>query len=124
VDVATKEVVTVAKAEIGEIMTFVWSPDSRWIAYAKPEAVGMPKVYLYSLESKKTIEATDGWYSSHDPCFSADGKYLFFVSDRDFNPSSAGPSTTTSTAPCPGSISSPWPTTQIGPSSRRAMRWR
>ena len=86
VDVATKEVVTVAKAEIGEIMTFVWSPDSRWIAYAKPEAVGMPKVYLYSLESRKTIEATDGWYSSYDPCFSADGKYLFFVSDRDFNP--------------------------------------
>lgn len=86
VDIATKEVVTVAKAEIGEIMTFVWSPDSRWIAYARPEAVGMPKVYLYSLEAKKTHEVTDGWYASHNPCFSADGKYLFFVSDRDFNP--------------------------------------
>jgi tricorn protease len=86
VDIATKEVVTIAKAEIGEIMTFVWSPDSRWISYAKPEAAGMPKVYLYSLETKKTLAVTDGWYSSHDPCFSADGKYLFFVSDRDFNP--------------------------------------
>ena len=86
VDVASKEVVTVAKAEIGEIMTFVWSPDSRWIAYAKPEAVGMPKVYLYSLETKKTYAVTDGWYASYNPCFSADGKYLFFVSDRDFSP--------------------------------------
>jgi tricorn protease len=86
VDVATQEVITVAKGDIGEIMTFVWSPDSRWIAYAKPEAAGMPKVYLYSLESKKTAAATDGWYASSDPCFSADGKYLFFVSDRDFNP--------------------------------------
>jgi tricorn protease len=86
VDISTKEVVTVAKAEIGEIMTFVWSPDSRWIAYAKPEVVGMPKVYLYSLDTKKTHEVTDGWYASHNPCFSADGKYLFFVSDRDFNP--------------------------------------
>jgi tricorn protease len=86
VDIATKEVVTVAKAEIGEIMTFVWSPDSRWIAYAKPEAVGMPKVYLYSLETKKTFEVTDGWYASYNPSFSADGKYLFFVSERDFDP--------------------------------------
>jgi tricorn protease len=86
VDIATKEVITVAKAEIGEIMTFVWSPDSRWIAYAKPETVGMPKVYLYSLEAKKTYAVTDGWYASYNPCFSADGKYLFFVSDRDFNP--------------------------------------
>ena len=86
VDAATKEVVTVAKAEIGEIMTFVWSPDSRWIAYAKPEVVGLPKVYLYSLETKKTFEVTDGWYASYSPSFSADGKYLFFVSERDFNP--------------------------------------
>ncbi len=86
VDVATQEVVTVAKAEIGEIIDFGWSPDSRWIAYAKPEVVGMPKVYLYSLDTRQTIEVTDGWYASYNPCFSADGKYLFFVSDRDFNP--------------------------------------
>jgi tricorn protease len=86
IDIATKEVVTVAKAQIGEIMTFVWSPDSRWIAYAKPEVVGMPKVYLYSLETKKIFEVTDGWYASYNPSFSADGKYLFFVSERDFNP--------------------------------------
>jgi tricorn protease len=86
IDIATKEVVTVAKAEIGEIMTFVWSPDSRWVAYAKPEPVGMAKVYLYSLEAKKSYAVTDGWYDSYNPSFSADGKYLFFVSDRDFNP--------------------------------------
>jgi tricorn protease len=76
----------VARAEIGEIMTFVWSPDSRWIAYAKPEVEGLPKVYLYSLEGKKTFAVTDGWYGSRNPAFSSDGKYLFFVSDRDFNP--------------------------------------
>jgi tricorn protease len=86
IDIATKEVVTVAKAEIGEIMTFVWSPDSRWVAYAKPEPVGMAKVYLYSLEAKRSYAVTDGWYDSYNPSFSADGKYLFFVSDRDFNP--------------------------------------
>jgi len=29
---------------------------------------------------------TDNWYSSYSPCFSSNGQYLFFVSDRDFNP--------------------------------------
>jgi tricorn protease len=86
VDIETKEVVQVVKAERWELQRFAWSPDSRWIAYAKPEVEGMMKVYLYSLDTKKTVEVTDGWYSSGEPCFSPDGKYLFFVSDRDFNP--------------------------------------
>jgi tricorn protease len=86
VDIATKTVVEVAKAEIGEIRRYCWSPDSRWIAYDKPEVESMPKVYLYSLDTKKTVPVTDGWYSSYSPAFSPEGKYLFFVSDRDFNP--------------------------------------
>jgi tricorn protease len=86
VDIATKEVVVVVQAERWEIPQYVWSPDSRWIAYSKPEVEVMMKVYLYSLDAKKTYEVTDGWYNSGDPSFSSDGKYLFFVSDRDFNP--------------------------------------
>ena len=86
VDVATKEVVLICKAEAFEIQRFAWSPDSRWVAYAKPEVDSMMKVYLYSLDTRKTYEVTDGWYNSGEPAFSSDGKYLFFVSDRDFNP--------------------------------------
>ena len=63
-----------------------WSPDSRWIAYGKPEVDGLTRVHLYSLDSRKTIPVTDGWYNSNEPSFSRDGKYLFFVSDRDFSP--------------------------------------
>ena len=86
VDVATKEVVEVVKAERWEIPQYAWAPDSRWIAYSKPEVDVQMKIYLYSLDTKKTTEVTDGWYNSGDPSFSSDGKYLFFVSDRDFNP--------------------------------------
>lgn len=86
VDVETKKVVEVARAKIWEIRNYCWSPDSNWIAYARPEAATMSKVYLYSLNTKGTFEVTDGWYSSYDPSFSSDGKYLFFVSDRDFSP--------------------------------------
>jgi tricorn protease len=86
VDIEKKKSVMVTQAKAWEIRDYIWSPDSRWIAYSKPEAETMTKVYLYDLSTQKTHEVTDGWYSSYSPCFHADGKYLFFVSDRDFNP--------------------------------------
>lgn len=86
VDIETKEVVEVAKAKRWEIRDYAWSPDSNWIAYAKFEEEAMMKIYLYNCMSKKTYEVTDGWYSSYSPSFHSEGKYLFFVSDRDFNP--------------------------------------
>ncbi len=86
VDVATKKVTTVAKAKVWEVHDAVWSPDSRWIAYAQTEANDMSKVYLYSVEQAKTYEVTDDNFTSTSPVFSGDGKYLFFVSNRDFNP--------------------------------------
>jgi len=86
VDIQTKKVTEVARAKAWEINQYCWSPDSNWIAYVKPELESMMKIYLYNIETKKTIEVTDGWYSSYSPCFHSGGKYLFFVSDRDFNP--------------------------------------
>ena len=86
VDIATKKVVDVVQSKVWEMRDYTWSPDSKWIAYTFPEEETMNKIYLYSLESGKTIEVTDGWYSASQPAFSSDGKYLFFSSNRDFNP--------------------------------------
>ena len=86
VDIETKKIVEVARAKRREIRRYAWSPDSNWISYEKPEAESMTKLYLYNCTTKKTYEVTEGWYSSYSPSFSSDGKYLFFVSDRDFSP--------------------------------------
>jgi len=85
-DVETKKITLIDTAKTGEMGAFSWSPDSRWIAFTKPEVEGVSKVYLYALDGAKIIAVTDGWYQSYEPVFSGDGKYLFFVSDRDFNP--------------------------------------
>jgi tricorn protease len=76
----------IAESAAFEITDYAWSPDSRWVAYAKPETQGPQRIYLYSLDSKQTVAATDAWYNSSGPVFSADGKLLFFVSARSFNP--------------------------------------
>ncbi len=86
VDIEKKKSVVVNQAKAWEIRDYAWSPDSSWIAYSKPEAESMSKIYLYELSTQKTYDVTDGWYSSYSPCFHPGGKYLFFVSDRDFNP--------------------------------------
>jgi tricorn protease len=86
VDVASKEVTLVVQATAWEINDYTWSPDSKWIAYAKPEERAMTTLQLYSLENKTTTQVTDMWFDSYGPAFSSDGKYLFFISDRSFSP--------------------------------------
>jgi tricorn protease len=86
VSVRSGEITEVDKSDKWEFRDYSWSPDSRWIAYTRPEVEMMNKIYLYSLRHKKSYELTDGWYSASDPIFSSDGKFIFFISDRDFNP--------------------------------------
>ncbi|HNS12880.1 MAG TPA: PDZ domain-containing protein [Bacteroidia bacterium] len=86
VNVETGEQVLVDKNNVGEYSSYEFSPDSRWIAYSKPDDDRRYKIYLYNLADKKSYPVTDAWYESAGPNFSDDGKYLFFYSNRDFNP--------------------------------------
>jgi len=86
VDVETKAVTTVVESPVGVVNQYAWSPDSRWVAYSKPEDEGLGRIFLYSLESKRATPVTDGWFAVAGPEFSSDGKLLFFVSARSFNP--------------------------------------
>jgi tricorn protease len=86
VNVGSKKVTPVAQATAWEFSDYAWSPDSKWITYAKPEEKVMTTIHLFSLEDKKSIDVTDGWFDSSAPVFSSDGKYLFFVSNRSFSP--------------------------------------
>ena len=85
VDVETKKVTLVDQAKAWEIRDFAWSPDSKWVAFARPEDDAQQDLAVLA-GTDKTHEVTDGWYDAGNPAFSADGKYLFFVSARDFNP--------------------------------------
>ncbi|MBE9491905.1 MAG: PDZ domain-containing protein [Bacteroidetes bacterium] len=85
-DINTKEVILVDKAEDWEIRRYNWSPDSKWITYTVPEYRSATKVWVYNLDTKEKQPVTDEWYDCGSPVFSDDGKYLFFTSSRDFNP--------------------------------------
>ncbi len=86
VDIDSKAVTIVAQSKDWEYGDFNWSPDSKWIAYTEPARMTENVIMLYNLETKTKLAATENWYGSGSPVFSPDGKYLYFTSQRDFNP--------------------------------------
>jgi tricorn protease len=86
IDISTKVTTDVDIDSIFEIREYSWSPDSKWIVYTKNSDNRFQQILLYSLDQKKSFPVTENWYNAFSGAFSADGKYLFFVSSRDFNP--------------------------------------
>ncbi len=63
-----------------------WSSDSEWMAYSKSIDSGNGAIFLYNINDKKTTQATSGFYSDLNPTFGPDGKYLYLVTNRSFEP--------------------------------------
>lgn len=61
----------------------VWSPDSRWIAYTKQLPNHLRAVFVYSLETHKTNQITDGMSDALYPNFDKNGKSLYFTASTD-----------------------------------------
>lgn len=67
-----------------------WSPDSKWIAYDRDLDNQLRAVFLYSMETHKGTQVTDGMSDAHSPSFDMNGKYLYFLASTDDGPSRAG----------------------------------
>lgn len=63
-----------------------WSPDSKWIAYAKFLRNRLHVIDLYSLESGQSMQVTDGMSDARYPAFDRDGQYLFFTASTNYGP--------------------------------------
>src|SRR5207249_5982738 len=85
VDINEKKPVEIDRGKYGEILNYSWSPDSKWLAYDKNAENFFAFVNLYSLADRKITPVTTSMTNSFVPVFDSDGKYLYFLSDRDFN---------------------------------------
>lgn len=86
VDVSDKKPVLIDQGHFGpDVTDYNWSPDSKWVGYSKASENGEEVVYLYSLAEKKITPVTTDFNNSHNPVFDPTGKYLYFLSERDYN---------------------------------------
>jgi tricorn protease len=63
-----------------------WSPDNKWIAYTKQLKNRMCAVFVYSLESGKSTQITDGLSDARFANFDKNGKHLYFTASTNAGP--------------------------------------
>ncbi len=91
IDVAGKKLTKVDESHyldndefVWEMSDYSWSPDSRWIAYSFVRENRNSVIFIYdTLEGKRT-QVTDDFYDNLNPRWDADGGYLYFLSNRNY----------------------------------------
>ena len=64
-------------------VTSSWSPDSKWLTYARYLPNHLHAIFVYSVEEGKNSQITDGMSDARYPVFDKGGKYLFFAASTD-----------------------------------------
>ncbi|MGK5091779.1 S41 family peptidase [Deltaproteobacteria bacterium TL4] len=71
---------------VKEIKDVTFSPDGRWIAYTKALNMDLTAIFIADLESKKIHQVTQPIRYDFGPSFDPEGRWLYFLSSRNYNP--------------------------------------
>jgi len=85
VDIEEKKLNRIAQDGWEDINDYSWSHDSKWVAYVLRGENQYGSVYVYNLDDDKSHKLTSDYYNDYDPVFGPEGKYIFFLSDRNFS---------------------------------------
>ncbi|HEY0942350.1 MAG TPA: PDZ domain-containing protein [Steroidobacter sp.] len=85
VDVKSGRTSDVDSSTREDLTDYRWSPDSRWLAYVKTSETSNPSIWVHSLSERRNYRLTDGTAPDREPVFDPEGRYLYFLSDRDYN---------------------------------------
>ncbi len=86
IDLKTHELRTLDKGHYQSIRGAAWSPDGKWCAYSFAPTETTRSIKLCKIETGETWLVTEPEFSDFAPAWDPDGKYLYFLSYREFNP--------------------------------------
>ena len=86
VTVATGAQVEVANERNFQVTDYAWSPCGQWLAFSLSQKNGNNALYLWGAQDAKTHKITEGFFNEHNPAWDPEGKYLWFLSERDYQP--------------------------------------
>ena len=85
VDITSGSTTDVDTGRYADITEYVFAPDSRWLVYARQHANGNDALWLYALDTGISRQLTAETTTATSPVFDPLGRYLYFLSDRDYN---------------------------------------
>ncbi|MEL6724795.1 MAG: S41 family peptidase [Pseudomonadota bacterium] len=94
VDLETRDVRELDRTESSFDYGFediAWSSGGRYIAYTYYDARNLRRVAIYDTQDARKVTVTTGKFESFAPAFSAEGDWLYFISNRNFNASPGSP---------------------------------
>jgi tricorn protease len=84
-DVAAKKSRKIDSSDVDDFSNLAWSPDSRFLVYGKAATDRFTQLILFDVEASKGTPLTSDRYDSYAPAWSPDGRFLYLLSDREFN---------------------------------------
>ncbi|MEP6882766.1 MAG: S41 family peptidase [Dokdonella sp.] len=70
---------------------YAWSPGSHYLAYSLTDKdTQVPRLVVYDVAAKANHPIGDARFNAYNPAFSPDGKYLYFIGDREWAPQLSG----------------------------------
>ncbi|GIX35950.1 MAG: tricorn protease [Lysobacteraceae bacterium] len=85
VEVASGRSRSVDTGVFGDVEDYVFAPDSRHLAYVKENASRNSSIWLYTIADGARVQLTEDTTRERAPVFDPGGRWLYFLSDRDFN---------------------------------------
>jgi tricorn protease len=90
-DIKTKQDKRIEQSMNGDFDDLRWSGDSRWLAFVQSADNQFAQVKVLNVETGKIETITSDRYNSMSPAWSTDGKWLYFLSDRNLKTSIGAP---------------------------------
>jgi tricorn protease len=85
-DLNTKELKKIDQARNSPIAGFCWSPDGNWIAYGLTISLHISVLKIWNATTGESTQITRPVLRDGYPSFDPQGKYLYFLSQRIFDP--------------------------------------
>jgi tricorn protease len=105
-DTKTKTDKVLRQSMHGDFGDLSWSPDSRWLAFSETAANLFSQISILEVSTGKIDTLTSDRFNSMTPVWSSDGKWLYFLSDRNLKTT----------------VQSPWGPRQPAPHFDRTVR--
>ncbi|MCC6144666.1 MAG: PDZ domain-containing protein [Candidatus Hydrogenedentes bacterium] len=86
VDLKKQKAKVIDRSPYGAIAGIAWSPDGKWIAYGFSSTERTTSIKIAGPGEEKPIYVTPPEFNDGWPAWDPDGKYLYFLSRRFFNP--------------------------------------